>query len=166
MPAPSSLSGGVWGPMGRRATYGTLLPQFGAVGDPPGVHALLQHYTAAESRTRVLHMIEEIERMVEQYAAWLKAKTSLRQLGDWVEITTPYLDRHNDYLQIYAQRRNGGFVLTDDGYVLDDLSISGCLIESAKRKKLLEATLNGFGVRQNGGALEVHVTADNFARRK
>jgi hypothetical protein len=111
-------------------------------------------------------MIEEIERLLEQYRVWLKDRTSLRQLHDWVEITTPYLDRHNDYLQIYAQRQNGGFLLSDDGYVLDDLASSGCLLESAKRRKLLEATLNGFGVRQNGSVLEVQATADTFARRK
>lgn len=111
-------------------------------------------------------MIDEIERLLEQYLAWLKDRTSLRPLNDWVEITTPYLDRHNDYLQIYARRQNGGFLLSDDGYVLDDLTSSGCMLESAKRKKLLEATLNGFGVRQNGSALEVHATPDSFARRK
>jgi hypothetical protein len=111
-------------------------------------------------------MIEEIERLIGQYVAWLKDRTLLRQLNDWVEITTPYLDRHNDYLQIYARRENGGFLLSDDGYVLDDLTSSGCTLESAKRKKLLEATLNGFGVRQNGSALEVHATVDSFPRRK
>jgi hypothetical protein len=29
-------------------------------------------------------------------------------------ITTPYLDRHNDTLQIYARSENGALVLTDD----------------------------------------------------
>jgi len=111
-------------------------------------------------------MIEEIERLIGQYVAWLKDRTSLRQLNDCVEITTPHLDRDNDYLQIYVRRENGGLLLSDDGYVLDDLTSSGCTLESAKRKKLLEATLNGFGVRQNGSALEVHATADSFPRRK
>ncbi len=111
-------------------------------------------------------MIEEIARLLDEYRAWLRDRTSLRQLGDSVEITAPYLDRHNDYLQIYARRENGGFVLTDDGYTLDDLSSSGCTLESARRKKLLEATLNGFGVRQTGGALEVRATPDTFSRRK
>jgi hypothetical protein len=111
-------------------------------------------------------MIEEIGRLLENYAAWLKDKTSLRQLNDWVEITTPYLDRHNDYLQIYVHRENAGFMLSDDGYILEDLVSSGCALESPKRRKLLETTLNGFGVRQNDSALEVRATADNFARRK
>jgi len=66
-------------------------------------------------------MINEIQRLVDEYASWLKEKTLIRQVDEWVEITTPYLDRHNDYLQIYARRRNGDYVLTDAGYILQDL---------------------------------------------
>jgi len=65
-----------------------------------------------------LHTIAGIQPWIDKYVAWLKDKTSLRQLEDWIEITTPYLDRHNDHLQIYAKRLNGGYLLTDDGYVL------------------------------------------------
>jgi len=111
-------------------------------------------------------MIQEIERLIGDYVAWLKDKTALRQLQEWVEITTPYLDRHNDYLQIYARRENGGYVLTDDGYTLADLTSSGCALESPKRQKLLQATLNGFGVRLHGEALEVRSSPHDFARRK
>ncbi len=111
-------------------------------------------------------MIEEIHDLVDRYAAWLKDKTALRQVGDWIEITTPYLDRHNDYLQLYARRENGGFVLTDDGYTIDDLEQSGCKLDSAKRKALLQMTLNGFGVQLDHGALLIHAGKDNFALRK
>jgi hypothetical protein len=65
-------------------------------------------------------------------------------------LTTPYLDRHNDYLQIYARRLNGGFLLTDDGYVLEDLQQSGCKIEGPKRQALLKMTLGGFGCMRHG----------------
>jgi len=111
-------------------------------------------------------MIEEIRNLIDNYLIWLKDKTILRQVKDWVEITTPYLDRHNDYLQIYAKRQNGGFILTDDGYVLEDLEQSGCKLESAKRQALLKITLNGFGVQANEGRLEIHASRDNFALRK
>jgi len=50
-------------------------------------------------------MIGEIQSLLDEYMRWLKEKTQLRQIDDWVEITTPYLDRHNDYLQIYASAR-------------------------------------------------------------
>jgi hypothetical protein len=111
-------------------------------------------------------MIEEIQRLLDAYHAWLKDKTILRQLDQWIEITTPYLDRHNDYLQIYAKKTNGGFVLTDDGYTINDLEQSGCKLQSPKRQELLKLTLNGFGVQQRENALEVHASPDNFALRK
>jgi hypothetical protein len=112
-------------------------------------------------------MIEEIQRLLDQYLAWLKDKTTLRQApNDWVEITTPYLDRHNDYLQIYARKRDGTFFLTDDGYVMEDLVQSGCKLDSPKRQDLLRMTLAGFGVANNNGILEVHASLDNFALRK
>ena len=41
------------------------------------------------------------------------------------EITTPFVDRHNDSLQIYLFQENGNYVLTDDGYTLSNLEMSG-----------------------------------------
>jgi hypothetical protein len=111
-------------------------------------------------------MIEEVQRLLDDYLAWLKDKTSLRQIDQWVEITTPYLDRHNDYIQIYAGKVNGGFVLTDDGYTVNDLEQCGCKLQSPKRQDLLKVTLNGFGVHLNNNALEVHASHDDFALRK
>jgi hypothetical protein len=108
----------------------------------------------------------EVRKLLDDYVAWLKDKTSLRQIGDWVEITTPYLDRHNDYLQIYASRQNGGYLLTDDGYTIEDLKLQGCNLDSGKRQTLMKITLSGFGVKLNDGALEVHASDENFAVRK
>ena len=79
--------------------------------------------------------VAEVERLLHDYREWLQDKTILRDVnGAWVEITTPYLDRHNDALQIYARREDGGFLLTDDGYTIHDLEASGCSLntESAK----------------------------------
>jgi hypothetical protein len=110
--------------------------------------------------------MEEIQRLMNQYVEWLRSKTTLRQVDDWVEITTPYLDRHNDYLQIYARRQNGSYILTDDGYILSELELSGCKLESPKRLALLQMTLNGFGVKLVEGALEVRASKDDFPLRK
>jgi hypothetical protein len=90
----------------------------------------------------------------------------LREVNGWTEITTPYLDRHNDYLQIYARREDNNFVLTDDGYVIEDLQQSGCTLDSKKRRQLLETTLNGFGVRLDSDALVPRTSASNFAVHK
>ena len=111
-------------------------------------------------------MISEIQKLLDDYVAWLKDKTSLRQIEQWVEITTPYLDRHNDYIQIYAKKENNGFLLTDDGHTIADLEQSGCKLQSPKRQDLLKMTLNGFGVQLHDNALQVHAAPDNFALRK
>jgi hypothetical protein len=111
-------------------------------------------------------MIAEIQKMMDGYASWLREKTSLREIGEWVEITTPLLDRHNDALQIYVQRENGHFILTDDGYTLQDLEQSGCKLDSAKRQDLLRVTLNGFGVQQHDGSLVIRASEENFPLKK
>lgn len=111
-------------------------------------------------------MIDEIQALINQYSAWLKDKTVLREVNDWVEITTPFLDRHNDYLQIYARRHDGRFILTDDSYTIEDLKQSGCDLYTQKRRDLLEITLKGFGVQLEGTALVVQASPDDFALRK
>ena|SRR5579871_3809466 len=112
-------------------------------------------------------MVAEIEKLLEEYRAWLKDRTTLRQVSDeWLEITTPYLDRHNDALQIYARRENGNFLLTDDAYTIHDLEVSGCNLRTEKRQDLLIMTLNGFGVRLNKDALEVRASPQDFPLRK
>ena len=45
-------------------------------------------------------MIDEIQKLLDEYAVWLRHKTTLREVNqEWLEITSPYLDRHNDYIQ-------------------------------------------------------------------
>ena len=112
-------------------------------------------------------MIDEVRGLLDQYAQWLRDKSVLREVNErYVEITTPYLDRHNDYTQIYVGRDNGGFVLTDGGETIQDLRASGCDLETSKRRDLLTASLNGFGIRREGDALTVKATAQDFSLRK
>lgn len=112
-------------------------------------------------------MVDEIQELLNNYSRWLKDKTSLRQAGaDWIQITTPYLDRHNDYLQLYVRKENGGYVLTDDGYVITDLLDSGCPLDSPKRQDLLKTTLTGFGVQLDGSQLLLKATAESFSLKK
>jgi hypothetical protein len=107
-----------------------------------------------------------MQQLLDDYYRWLRSQSDLREVGEWIEITTPYLDRHNDHLQIYAQRRDEGYVLTDGGYILDDLAHSGCSMDTERRQALLTTTLNGFHVHQRDNALETMATYEDFAIRK
>lgn len=112
-------------------------------------------------------MIDEIQELIHSYTRWLHDKTQLKQVhADWVEITTPHLDRHNDCLQIYAKKEGNNYLLTDDGYILNDLASSGCSMDSPKRIELLKMTLAGFGIQQEGPNILVKASAENFAIKK
>jgi hypothetical protein len=111
-------------------------------------------------------MLSDIQELLDRYTAWLKNSINLREIGDWVEITTPYVDRHNDQLQIYAKRENGHFLLTDDGHTMQDLESSGCNLGTPKRQELLKMTLNGFGVKLDSEQLKVTATPESFPLKK
>lgn len=104
--------------------------------------------------------------LVDQYYGWLKSKTIWREINGWTEITTPYLDRHNDYIQIYLRQNGDEWELTDDGETLTDLVQSGCDLDTPRRKALLHTTLNGFGMHLSEGAITVKTKQDTFAMRK
>jgi hypothetical protein len=57
-----------------------------------------------------MSLANAIEKLLNDYLMWLRDRTTLRQVnGSWLEITTPYLDRHNDVMQIYARQENRGY---------------------------------------------------------
>lgn len=111
-------------------------------------------------------MAIECQKLVNAYVDWLRDKITVADIGGVCEITTPFLDRHNDRLQIYIEHIDNGMRLTDDGYILSDLKASGCAIDTPNRKKTLEVILNGFGVREIGGELFVDASASNFPQKK
>lgn len=108
---------------------------------------------------------QECKQLVEAYVGWLRKGLSLEKLEQACELTTPFLDRHNDHLQIYAVKRDGKIVLSDDGYILSDLRTSGLDLNTPKRKAVLETMLNGFGVRTDGKQLLVEASQRNLGQR-
>jgi len=108
----------------------------------------------------------EIDDLMERYHAWLRDKTAWKTLDKWTVITAPYLDRHNDYLQVFLKKAEDGYFLTDDGATISGLLEEGCKLDSPKRQQLLRMTLAGYGVSESKGQLTVRATADNFALKK
>jgi hypothetical protein len=111
-------------------------------------------------------MAKGIAQLIDEYVRWLRDSISVAQVGEAFEITTPFLDRHNDHIQIYVRQEGDRFVLTDDGYVLADLRQSGCTLESQRRQALLKSVLNGFGVALSGDELTAVAHNGDFPQRK
>lgn len=104
--------------------------------------------------------------LVTAYLDWLKQNITVREVDGWVQISTPFLDRHNDYMQIYVRSEEDGFTLTDDGYILGDLSASGVDISAQRRRVILEQIIRGFGVHLDKDELTVRATKTTFAQKK
>ena len=109
-----------------------------------------------------------INSFIDDYIAWLKQNMTALQLENGaIEISSPFLDRHNDYIQIYAVKDGDNFILTDDGYTISDLELSGLLFNTPKRKEELEIILKSFGVLvDDNGAIWCKCNQSNFPFKK
>ncbi len=107
----------------------------------------------------------ECQKLIDGYVAWLRQGLSAEGIGEACELTTPFLDRHNDHLQVYATRRNGAILLSDDGYILSDLRTSGLEVDTPKRKMVLDGVLKGLGVRSEDNRLTVEASESNLGQR-
>ena len=103
----------------------------------------------------------------EQYKKWLQEEISIKQIDKYFEITSPFIDRYNDYLQVYAKlEKENKIVLTDDSYIIHNLQMSGIDIAgSSKRKQLLENFLNKYHVSLEGDALVIRTGVEDFPQK-
>jgi Domain of unknown function DUF1829/Domain of unknown function DUF1828 len=104
--------------------------------------------------------------LIDEYLAWLRGRIDVAQIGDALEITTPFLDRNNDRIQLYVYQHGSGIRLSDDGYTLTDLESSGCDIKTPRRRALLGTMLNGFGVKEERGTLFVDSSLATIGQKK
>ena len=113
-------------------------------------------------------MATDIAELVHTYTDWLSNQITVRKIGEYEEITTPFLDRHNDWIQLYIKEiGEKRYLLTDGGYTLQDLADSGAAIESEKRRTMLLTTLKGFGVTlENEDELTIQATKTTYPQKK
>lgn len=108
---------------------------------------------------------KECQNLIDAYLAWLRKGLSAQDLNGACELTTPFLDRHNDHLQIYAIKENGKIILSDDGYILADLRTSGLEMSTPKRQAVLDSVLNGLGVKSDQKRLYIEASQRNVGQR-
>lgn len=111
----------------------------------------------------------ECQQVITEYLKWIKDNTLAKTVeeGKVCSISTPFLDRHNDHLDIYLLKTNDNIKLTDNGYTIADLKMSGFDINTPKRESILKTALNGFGVKMNGNdELYVDANPQNVGQKK
>lgn len=107
----------------------------------------------------------DIQNLIDEYALWLKNEISFEKIGEYYEITTPYLNNDNDYLQIYVRQDNDGFYFTDDCATIHKLKMSGFQFTN-NRKLHLQKILNQYGICLDGEELIAKAPVNSFAQKK
>ena len=107
----------------------------------------------------------DIQKLIDDYAAWLKSEITFDKTGEYYEITTPYLDGANDYLQIYVRQNGDDIYFTDDSATMRGLRMGGFQF-TPNRKAHLQKILNQYGIKLNGDELVAKVPVSGFAQKK
>ena len=109
------------------------------------------------------------------WVEWLEKETELKQIKkdySWLwEITLPFVDRHNDKVQIYLNYKIDDsqnyeeIVISDGGYVINDLKTGGYDLERGKFAERYISVLRWGGIRVREGELFISVKEKDFTNR-
>lgn len=109
----------------------------------------------------------DVKSLVDEYIDFLKHNITYKQVERGYEITTPFLDEKNDWIQLYISEVNGEeIILSDGGACLsywEDLGIN----LTPKRSEQLHNILKTFGVNLSyDNCLTTRCTVKDFAKKK
>ena len=106
--------------------------------------------------------------IIDGYFQWLKNKSFLEDLGnDVARVSLPFLNRNNDYTEIYIIKNpNGSFTLTDDGETLSELELSGFNF-TPSRKRIIDDIATSFGLTiDNNNSICTHANLSELSLKK
>ena len=107
------------------------------------------------------------DELKKKYLDWLHEEITITEFGQTFEITSPFLDRFNDYLQIYATpAENDQMLLSDDAYIINNLIASGIDITTQRRKEILNTIIRKYGIERIDNQLTIKCTATDFGKKK
>lgn len=108
------------------------------------------------------HYDFDTEKLSELYVKWNKENIQIENHGDFVEIITPFVDNHHDFIHVVMFYHNGQIILSDDGFTINELELYEIdYKKSSKRTEFLTQTLNSFGVKMSD-ASELFIEVDSL----
>jgi len=111
--------------------------------------------------------LKTIQQLIDTYLHYLHANFDIEKVEKNIyKIVTPFLDRRNDNIILYAILKNEGKItLTDDSYTLDDLQLSGINF-TKKREEELNKILLSYGIFRKNNELFITTDHNSFAQKK
>ncbi len=98
---------------------------------------------------------------LELYSSWFKQNMEQRNIDGVVSLTLPYLDKSNDFIEIYIIKKENNFFLTDDGETLNSLELEGITFSDDDCK--LNSILHSFGVLREENELTIECQPNELA---
>lgn len=109
----------------------------------------------------------DINKLLDSYFSYFKNGFEVNRVdSNTHEIITPFLDRSNDNISVYAVVDKEKIILTDGGETLQNLRFGGLDINTPKKERELNTILNGFGIFRDSDSFYVEATSNDFAKKQ
>ncbi len=84
----------------------------------------------------------------DNYIDWIKENVYQHEVLPGIyRFTLPFLDRHNDLIEVYIWKDGNDFRISDNRYTISDLELSGLnIFSSSKRTAIYHQILNAHGI--------------------
>jgi hypothetical protein len=106
--------------------------------------------------------IKALEKSIKSFYANSFSVNNLND-SDYMRIDTPFCNRHNDQIILYAKKLKDTYILTDGAYILDDLETDGFYVKrSTKRRQILESQLKAYSVSVDFESNQLYVEFPNL----
>ncbi len=103
--------------------------------------------------------------MIDEYTRWFRSRVEIKKIDetDYIEVTTPFLDRDNDRIQLYVKSIEDNKIrLSDGGDTLSELELIGIDTERGKKREFIETILRQNGATLYNSEIVVVTTYENF----
>ncbi|WP_165849924.1 DUF1828 domain-containing protein [Listeria kieliensis] len=109
-------------------------------------------------------MIDLKKKLKKEYLDWSMKKINFETDQDFIKIETPFVDPSNDYINLFLEQKSAHYILSDDGYAVDELDSMGVdIFKQGKRRDFFNKTLRTFGVSFDSKTYELFVKFDNIS---
>ena len=107
----------------------------------------------------------DIQKLINDYASWIKNEITFEKIGEYYEITTPFVDNANDCLQLYVKQEGNELSFSDDSATIHNLKMSGIQFTENRRLQL-QRILHQYGIQLKGEELTAKAPVNSFAQKK
>jgi|SRR5699024_2401990 len=100
----------------------------------------------------------------EIYNDWINKSIKFNDHVEFIEIETPFVDMHHDFIHLVLFKDKNNFTISDDGHILNELDMLGVDVKSTEsRQKYFMKKLRIFGVKHNPQSDELYISFDNLS---